>query len=136
MAKRVSVEVLEVSRAEREPQQLVGGRIRPLVEDGSLTILGWVLGRESRAKAVEVVSGDEVVGRADVNMDRPDVAERFPDVPHAGAAGFRLKVEPEGAGNDELLVRAVLESGTTVPIESVHVKVSQRGLLRRLLRWG
>jgi hypothetical protein len=133
MARQASVEVLEVSQEEREPQRLVGGRIKPLTEEGSLIIVGWVLGRESRAKAVELMCGDEVIARADVNIDRPDVADWFPDISDAAASGFRLKLEPEGKGEDKLLARAVLEDGAIVPIESVRVKVSQPGRLRRLL---
>ena len=76
--------------------------------------------------AVEIVTGDEVVGRTEVTLERPDIAERFPDVPDAGTCGFRLTMKPEGTGESDLIARAVLEDGTTVPIQSVQVWVSLR----------
>jgi hypothetical protein len=135
VAGKPSVEVLSVLAAERGNDKLIGGRIRalPNADEGSLIIQGWALGRESRAKAVELVSGSEVVGRADVGLKRPDIAEKFPDANGARSCGFRLKVKPEGKGVSELMARAVLEDGSVVPIESVRVRVSRRGPLRRLL---
>ena len=136
---RVLVEVVgilpaELDQRDRLQQGLIRGRINPQVgDDGtSLTIVGWVLGRESRAKEVELVSGSQVVGQTAVNESRPDVAKLFSDAPDAASSGFRLTVAPEGQGESELLVQVALESGAKVPIGSVHVSVSRKGLLRRL----
>ncbi len=135
MARGSSLEVLGVSPAERPGDDLVGGRIRalPNADQGSLTIQGWVLGRRSRATAIELVNGTEVVGRVDVGLKRPDVAERFPELADARTCGFRMTVKPEGKGESQLLARAILEDGTVTPIESVRVRVSRPGGLRRLL---
>jgi hypothetical protein len=135
MARRVSVEVLDVSPVESDGEDLIAGSIRPLPaqDDGSLTITGWVIGRGSRATAVELVDGDEVVGHAAVGLKRPDIAEVFPNVAEAGTCGFRVTMQAEGQGESELLARAILDDGTQVPIRSVRVKVSRQSVLRRLL---
>jgi hypothetical protein len=136
---RALVEVLgvlpaELDQRDRLQQGLIRGRINPQVGDdgASLTIVGWVLGRESRATEVELVSGSQVVGQTAVNESRPDVAKAFSDASDATSSGFRLTVAPEGEGESELLVQVALESGAKVPIGSVRVKVSRKGLLRRL----
>jgi hypothetical protein len=135
MARSVSVEVLDVSPVESDREDLIRGSIRPLPDqdDGSLTITGWVIGRGSRATAVELVDGDEVVGHAAVGLKRPDIAEAFPNVAEAGTCGFRVTMQAEGRGESELLARAILDDGTQVPIRSVRVKVSRQSVLRRLL---
>lgn len=131
----MSIEVLSVSPVESGPKDLVKGRIRAHLADdrGSLTIQGWVIGRKSRAVAVEVMQGDTVVAKTDVNLKRPEIAEKFSDVSEAGTSGFQLTLEPEQQGETELMARAILEDGTAAPIESVRVRASRRGLLRRLM---
>jgi hypothetical protein len=130
VASQILIEIEDVSAPEHDGRELMGARIRPLLDDdgGSLTIQGWALGRRSRLAAVEVVVAEEIVGQTDMIFERPDIAERFPDVPSAGACGFRLTLKPEGAGQSELVARAILEDGTTVPIQSVRVSVSPHGV--------
>ena len=132
MSRTPSVEVMD-AELPREREHLTGGRIRAVPHsDGTLAIQGWVLGRERKAQTVELLSGDEVIGRADVNAARPDIAERFAETDQAANCGFRLVVRPEGRGESTLLAQAVLDDGTRAPIEAVRVKVSKPGFLRRL----
>jgi hypothetical protein len=133
----VRVEVLDVSAPVENEQELRGAKIdqpTPGAESAALKIVGWVVGRESPAVAVEVVSGDKVVGSAPVDIERPGVAEAFDDAPGANRAGFRVVMEASGKGESELLVRGVLEDGTHAPVATVRSKVSRRGILQALRR--
>ena len=132
MSKAPSVEVIDAALP-KEREHLTGGRIRAVPNpDGTVAIQGWVLGRERKAESVELLSGTEVIGRADVSAARPDIAEKFTETAQAANCGFRLVVRPEGRGESTLLAQAVLDDGTRAPIETVRVKVSKPGFLRRL----
>jgi predicted SAM-dependent methyltransferase len=102
------------------------------VEDGSLSVVGWVVGGRARVIEVEVVSDDKVVANAPVDVPRPGVAERFTGVAGADAAGFALNLEPSGSGVSELSLVAVLEDGSRSAIATIGVEVTRRGMLSRL----
>ena len=85
-----------------------------------VTVDGWVLGRRAAARAVELLHGEQVLARADVNVRRPDIARAFPHVGGAERSGFRLAAGLLTAdGTFELLVRAELEDGTVVPVATI-----------------
>jgi hypothetical protein len=97
-------------------------------------IVGWVLGQESAASEVEVVADGSIAGRAPVNVERPDVAQRFPDVAQAATAGFRLELAAKGRGESRLDVFAVLEDDSRKPLGRILVRAPRRGLLDVLRR--
>ncbi len=85
-----------------------------------LRIVGWACGRREPAVAVEVTCAGAARRRAAVMVERPDLAEAFPDVPWAGRSGFRLEVplvilDP----HLELGVQAVLASHRRVPVATI-----------------
>jgi SAM-dependent methyltransferase len=102
------------------------------VEDGTLRVVGWVVGGRALVREVEIVSDHEVVGKAPVNVPRPGVAERFTDVAGADAAGFDLKLEPSGRGVSDLSLTAVHDDGSRSAIGTIRVNVTRRGVLSRL----
>ena len=116
-----SIEVLEVSK-DAAAREHVRGDFRALPEGGRLVVQGWLLGKGSRATEVEIVVGETTVGRAPIHAKRPDIVVLFPDSADAATSGFRLVLEPDGEGESELLVRAILENGTYVPIGTVRTK--------------
>ena len=127
---RAVAEELEILDIAQTPTERVKGHLR--VQKGEaqkLEIMGWVLGRDSPATEVEVMAGDEVAGRASVVMERPDVAERFPEAPEAATAGFRLDLAARGKGESRLEVRAVLKDGSREELGEVVVKAGRRSLL-------
>jgi predicted SAM-dependent methyltransferase len=132
MAKRAT-KIVDVSHS-AEANDHVKGRLRAAPHDQGLTITGWVFGHKSRAAEVEVLAGGEIVGRAPVDMKRPDIAKAFKENPQAETSGFRLILAPDGEGESELVARAVLEDGTRVPIGTVRAKTSRRGWLSTLRR--
>jgi predicted SAM-dependent methyltransferase len=127
--RRVSgdLEILDIAQT---PSDRLRGHLRVQRGEGhKLEIMGWVLGRDSPVTEVEVLAGSEVAGRASVVLDRPDVAERFPDAPEAATAGFRLDLAAQGKGESHLDVVAVLKDESREPLGQVVVKANRRGLL-------
>jgi Methyltransferase domain len=100
-------------------------------EGDSLRIVGWAVGNRSPVKEVEVVSEQEVVGRAVVDLPRPGVADKYPDASGADSAGFDLTLSAGGRGAGELQVSAVLEDGSRAALGVVKVDVTRPGLLSR-----
>jgi hypothetical protein len=124
---------LEIRDIARDAGDRVKGHFRVAGTDGpKLEILGWVLGTESPATEVEIVSGGEVAGRAPVVLERPDVAELFPDVPEAATAGFRIELAAQGNGESELEVRVRLQDESCERLGRVLVKAGRRSLLDSL----
>ncbi len=103
-------------------------------EGPKLEIVGWVLGTESPASEIEIVSGGEVAGRAPVVLERPDVAELFPDMLEAATAGFRIELAAHGSGESELEVRVRLNDESRERLGRVLVRTGRRGLLDTLRR--
>lgn len=127
---RAVAEELEILDIAQTPTERVKGHLRVQKGDAQkLEIMGWVLGQDSPATEVEVMAGDEVAGRASVVMERPDVAERFPEAPEAATAGFRLDLAARGKGESRLEVRAVLKDGSREELGEVVVKAGRRSLL-------
>jgi glycosyltransferase involved in cell wall biosynthesis len=88
------VEISDVSLSDPLPESLAGGFIdepKPgaTVDARALDLLGWALGAEARATAVEFAIGGEVFWRAPLRWERPDLADAFPEQPQAARAGFR-----------------------------------------------
>jgi predicted SAM-dependent methyltransferase len=126
------LEILDIAQT---PSDRVKGKFRvQRSDDQKLEIIGWVLGMKSPATEVVVDSGSEEVGRTSVALERPDVAERFPDRPEASTAGFKLSMEAQGKGESELNVWALLEDETREPLGRIVVKSARRSLLGSLRR--
>jgi len=88
-----------------------------------LLLRGWALGAEEPALAVELVAAERVVGRAPVELARPDIVELHPDLPHAGHCGFEHRLNLWALeGELELEVRAVTDPVTRVPLATVALR--------------
>jgi predicted SAM-dependent methyltransferase len=132
---RVAGDELEIVDIAPDPGERLRGHFRVRKEDGrKIEIVGWVLGREAAATEVEVRAEGAVAGRAPVVIDRPDVAEKFPDVAEAGTAGFQLELKAEGRGGSQLEVWVVLADGSCEPLGRIVVKAARRGLLDAIRR--
>ena len=121
-------EIVGVSLPERTPEPLIGSNI-DLPKAGStgavftLHIVGWVLGRNSPATAVEVVyqpepglvrpGPDRVIRITPIRGDRTDVAAAYPQVPADIDCHFEALVGVVGLTPEfELRLMAVLEDST------------------------
>lgn len=98
-----------------------------------LLLRGWALGAEEPALAVELVADGRVVGRAPVELERPDIAELYPDLPHGGPCGFEHRLNLSALeGELELEVRAVLDPVTRVPLATVALRAEAGDDLERV----
>jgi glycosyltransferase involved in cell wall biosynthesis len=85
-----------------------------------LEIAGWVLG-PTPAVAVEVLLGDEVIGRVAVDKARPDVQACFPDVANSGTSGFHARLGILTFPKQGLRLSAVLADQTRVLFALIRV---------------
>ncbi len=89
----------------------------------SLSIVGWVLSRGPRAVAVEYLHAGTVLGRAPVNIPRPDLVTAFPAAQDAQSGGFRVSFSavrlPCVA---DIFVQAVLADESRVPIAVITIE--------------
>jgi len=119
------VEIVDVVLSEVGPQSCWGHNIESpqpgsWINNHTIGISGWVLGRSSPAIAVEVTSNGSVVQHASVATQRPDVAAAFPGIPGAGRSGFRATVAVPTMTRWELGVRAVLQDQNSVSLGMVQ----------------
>lgn len=127
------VKVLEVTHS--TPNDLLRGHFRVQDSDQGLKLVGWALGNEEAVSQIEIIAGGVTVARAPVAVERPDIGEKFPEVPEAKTAGFQLVIAPTGRGESRLQIEATFGSGGRAPLGSVHVVTSRprrRGLFGRI----
>src|SRR5215210_8904124 len=122
------VEIEEVSVPEPDYERLLGCHIELPKPGGrtrghNLDVAGWVLGKHSRAVAVELLSGGEVFGRVPLEVPRPDIAAAFPGAGGAERSGFRATVGVAGTeAGLEVGVRAVLKNQRRVPVGTIRIR--------------
>jgi glycosyltransferase involved in cell wall biosynthesis len=85
-ARRVEVEIVrDPGLAGSYLDAPAGGALLPA---HAITVVGWAVGAEAPVASVEFEAGGEVIWRAPVQIERPDVARAFPDR-EVGAPGFQ-----------------------------------------------
>jgi hypothetical protein len=89
----------------------------------ALKFAGWVVGRHSPVKAIEIVESGQTIRTVPVRISRPDVAQRHPRISAADRCGFwglagTIGLPPEFA----LQVRAVFDNGGSAPLTEVRGK--------------
>ncbi len=87
---------------------------------------GWVIGRESPAKVVAARHAGGELRRVEVDITRPDVAERHPEIEWAQHSGFfmplgALKLDPDF----EVELDVTLEDGTQARLGSLRGRRSR-----------
>jgi hypothetical protein len=93
----------------------------------AIHVVGWVVGREHTAVAVEFEVGGEVIWRAPIHLERPDVGEALPDM-SVGAPGFETTVSVgELATEASVTLLAVLEGGSRAPFAQLRSRVGGGG---------
>jgi glycosyltransferase involved in cell wall biosynthesis len=119
------IDIESVTLASPRPNGLAGAHIdgpRPgeRVEAHAIEVRGWALGGERPAVAVELWCEGRLARRVPLTLARQDLVKVFPDIPWAGAAGFRTTVA--GLGRDpamEIELRAVLGDQRRVPLARI-----------------
>jgi glycosyltransferase involved in cell wall biosynthesis len=119
------VEIVEVSLAEPLPAELRGGfldepRAGTILDAHAMDVLGWALGAQERAVAIEFSVGGEPFWRASLRAERPDLAEAFPGRPEAARAGFRTTLNMIGTPAEfELEISVVLKGQRRVHLATI-----------------
>jgi glycosyltransferase involved in cell wall biosynthesis len=88
-----------------------------------LDVVGWAMGTDSPAAAIEAVALDreEPTARVAPSIPRPDVAAAFPDIPHAGESGFALVTAIPQREWAEVGISVALENGERVDGASIRL---------------
>jgi hypothetical protein len=87
-----------------------------------LHIIGWVVGRDVDALAVEVLCDGMLIRVAPVRGRRPDVVEAIGDIPADTDSNFHALIGLVGLACDaELQLRVVLADGSRVPMGKISV---------------
>ncbi|MGK7922408.1 MAG: FkbM family methyltransferase [Trichodesmium sp.] len=122
---------------ETATQYLAGFRLEKPTKGVTDTIVptgGWVLGKKSPAKAVELVNGGKVLDTIPVDWERLDVAQAYPNSLKIGEnSGFRKSINfHQLPNNNQFTLQAVLKDETRVPIAEVKFrKIPDRQNARR-----
>jgi glycosyltransferase involved in cell wall biosynthesis len=120
------VEIGEVSLVEPLPDGLSGRhldepRSGAVLDAKAVDVIGWALGSEREAVAVEFSYDGEPFWRASLRAERPDLAEVFPERGEAARAGFRTTLNLLGTGAEfEVEVAAVLKGQRRVPVGTIR----------------
>jgi hypothetical protein len=123
---------IDVSMLQPLPQGLAGGFLEAPARDAllpahAIAVCGWVLGRDSKAVAVEFTAGARLLWRTPVDVERSDVAEAFPEEGVA-ISGFQTTLNVlEAPGEAAVEVVAVLEDGSRVPFATLSPRQADVG---------
>ena len=106
-----------------------------VVRDRRLFGWGWFLDDESAAVRVEVVAngvdGMQHVLRCPQLGVRPDLAETFPDIPHAAGGGFMLQARLPDHPIATLVLRVLLADGRELDLPAPQLAAAVRTLSDR-----
>ncbi|MBR8827189.1 MAG: sulfotransferase family 2 domain-containing protein [Gomphosphaeria aponina SAG 52.96 = DSM 107014] len=121
----ITVDVVQLSKQNTE--NLLGFRIdKPKtgeqIDTQGLKVAGWVLGKQSQAVAVELVSGTKVIKQVPLDRFRPKPAQIL-KVPAAEKCGFATVVKlKEILPAEELWLKAVLEDQSVVSMGVIKIQ--------------
>ena len=117
------VEITDVAMP--EPPELEGGfldepKSGAVLDAHVVDVLGWAIGAEKRAAAVEFAIDGKSFWRAPLRAERPDLTDAFPDRYEAGRSGFRTTLNMIGKPAEfELEVLVVLKDQHRVRLGTV-----------------
>jgi hypothetical protein len=126
---KAKIEVVEVERlVQTDFDALWGfgiGYPNPQTEifGGSLSIRGWVLGKQAKATTVRVCWQQKILIETAVNLPRQFVEQNYPEVPEALNSGFDATFTVASIPTTtELEIQAVLEDKTIIAIALILLK--------------
>lgn len=84
---------------------------------GSVMIKGWALGRKSPITHIRISCQQETIVETPVNLSRPEVTNKYPEIPKANKSGFEVAISLVGMPPEaELELNAILKDETVLPI--------------------
>ena len=99
--------------------------MRPGIDE-TLTVQGWVVGRDRSAYEVEIRAQRASRRAAPLGVRRPDVVSQVEGATHE-ACGFKVLLEAAGSGASRLDLDARLEGGTRIRLGAIDVKLRPDG---------
>jgi hypothetical protein len=96
---------------------IVGATVLP----SGLDVRGWVIGRSVPARAVEIVHNGQPPQQLPLDQPRPDVRAVHPQAVGVKWIGFHSVVSLPDVPESELVVQALLDDETRVPLAVIHV---------------
>ncbi len=89
---------------------------------GSLLIKGWALGRKSPVTHIRICYQQKAIAETPVNLSRPEVTNRYPEIPRADKSGFEVAISVIGIPAEaELELQAILRDETILPICAIFL---------------
>jgi len=86
-----------------------------LLPGHAISVVGWIVGQNGAAGAVEFEADGAVVWRAPVRVERPDVASAFPGL-EVGRPGFQTTLNAQAISADRVTAWAVFGDGSRLPV--------------------
>jgi predicted SAM-dependent methyltransferase len=113
---------LEIAEVAVDPGEAAKGDFLVRQSDArKIELAGWALGAREPVLELQVIADGSLAARTAVSVERPDVAEHFPDFEQAATSGFWLELIAGGRGESQLELFAVLASGSREPLGRVLV---------------
>ncbi|MEM9273610.1 MAG: hypothetical protein AAGA80_11690 [Cyanobacteria bacterium P01_F01_bin.143] len=90
---------------------------------GSVLIKGWALGRKSPVTHIRIDYQQETIVETLVNLSRPQVTNRYPEIPNANKSGFEASISVVSMPAEvELELKAILQDETILPLCAILLK--------------
>lgn len=87
------------------------------ITTGAILVKGWVLGKQAQARTLKVAYNGTILLETPVNLRRPRVAQRYPDITQASNSGFEFSLSVVGISDTaKLSLSAVLADETTIDL--------------------
>ena len=122
---RTVVEIVDVTLSELSHMQLWGGNLEAPRAGESFTgdtidVVGWVVGRQATAVAVEVTAGNRVFQHLPLNIERQDVSAHYSAVAGNTPSGFQGSIQVVGLKDFEFSLQVRLEDHSRLPLANIR----------------
>jgi hypothetical protein len=116
---------VEVSVHRPLPDGFAGANVEAPAPDVPLPtyavpVSGWALGSDSPIVGIELESGGDVLWRAPLGVERPDLAKPFPELGWQ-RSGFRTTFNALDVDGDDVEIVAVLANGERLPFAAMQL---------------
>ena len=96
--------------------------LNDLAVAGSVLIKGWILGRRSTITHIRVSYQQQTIIETPVNLARPEITNKYPEIPQAYRSGFETAISVVGIPSTaELLLEAILQDEPALPICAISL---------------
>ncbi len=118
---RVEVELLQGGGGTIPAAFLDAPASEALLPAHAITVAGWAVGETGSPASIDFEAGGEVIWRAPVLRERPDVEKAFPELP-VGRPGFQTTLNTRDVATGAVTVVAVFANGTRLPFAELRFR--------------